>query len=118
MLDLQRHEDTERLSKKCLEEKSKNGLEEKSWGQAEETKSSWAETGRQLGRIAAAEERRRRIESDRPSSAQSSDLYGRSIISSLLPEEEDLDPIIEKYSDVLSAIALAGISYLVRRMLN
>ena len=110
VLHLQRHEDTEWLSKKCLEEKS--------WRQGEETKSSWAETGRQLGRIADAEERRRRIESDRPSSAQSSDLYGRSIISSLLPEEEDLDPIIEKYSDVLSAIALAGISYLVRRMLN
>merc|ERR1711974_19034 len=110
VLDFQRHEDREH------ERLPKNGPGEKSQRQREEReKSSWAETGRQLSRIAAAEERRRGTESGRPSSAQSSDLYGRSTFSSLLPEE-DLDPLIEKYSDLLSAIAIAGISYLVRRM--
>lgn len=138
VLDLQRHKDThhhqERLSKKSLEEKSesqgeeksrkKQGeeksrkqREEKSRKEEEETKSSWAETGRQLSRIAQAEEKRRRIESGRPSSPQSSHFDGRSNFSALL-QEEDLDPLIEKYSDVLSAIAIAGISYLVRRMFN
>ena len=111
VLDFQRHKDThhKRLSKIDLEEKSQR--------QQEETKSSWAETGRQLNQIAKAEEKRRRIESGRPSSAQSSDFNGGSTFSALL-QEEDLDPLIEKYSDVLSAIALAGISYLVRRMFN
>ena len=119
VLDFQRHKDThhKRLSKIDLEEKSQRQDEEKSRRQREETKSSWAETGRQLNQIAKAEEKRRRIESGRPSSAQSSDFNGGSTFSALL-REENLDPLIEKYSDVLSAIALAGISYLVRRMFN
>merc|ERR1712192_165744 len=98
-------------------EKSESQGEEKGRKQGEDTKSSWTETGRQLSRIAQAEEKRRRIESGRPSSPQSSHFNGRSSFSGLL-QEEDLDPLIEKYSDVLSAIAIAGISYLVRRMFN
>ena len=115
VLDFQRHKDThhKRLSKIDLEEKIQRQREEKSQRQQEETKSSWAETGRQLNQIAKAEEKRRRIESGRPSS----DFNGGSTFSALL-QEGDLDPLIEKYSDVLSAIALAGISYLVRRMFN
>ena len=107
VLDFKRHKNTHH------KQVSKIDLEEKSQRQQEETKSSWAETGRQLNQIAKAEEKRRRIESGRPSS----DFNGGSNFSALL-QEEDLDPLIEKYSDVLSAIALAGISYLVRRMFN
>ena len=111
MHDLQRHKDREdeRIPKIGLTEKKSQRQRE------EREKSSWAETGRQLSRIAEAEERRRSRPSSAQSSAQSSDLYGRNTFSSLLPEE-DLDPLIDKYSDVLSAIAIAGISYLVRRM--
>ena len=110
VLDLKRHKNTDH------EQLSNNSSEEKRQRQQQETKSSWAETGRQLSRIADAE-KRRRVELSRSSPAPSSGLDGRSTFSSLL-HEEDLDPLIEKYSDVLSAIAIAGISYLVRRMFN
>ena len=110
VLDLKRHRNTDHA------QLPNNSSEEKRQRQQQETKSSWAETGRQLSRIADAE-KRRRVELSRSSPAPSSGLDGRSTFSSLL-HEEDLDPLIEKYSDVLSAIAIAGISYLVRRMFN
>ena len=78
------------------------------------SKSSWAETGTHLRRIAEAEESRRRQTSNRSSSV----LHHRTIADTAEEEEDELDPLIEKYSDVLSALAIAGISYLVRRMFN
>ena len=89
-------------------------LAKQSLNQEKSSKSSWAETGRHLRRIAEAEESRRRPTSNRPSSV----LHQRTITGTAEEEEDELEPLIEKYSDVLSTLAIAGISYLVRRMFN
>ena len=89
-------------------------LAKQSLNQEKSSKSSWAETGTHLRRIAEAEESRRRPTSNRPSSV----LHQRTITGTAEEEEDELEPLIEKYSDVLSTLAIAGISYLVRRMFN
>ena len=113
--DFRRKEDSSRRFDFQPQEKTNHDrLLKQSINQEKSSKSSWAETGRHLRRIAEAEESRRRPTSNRSSSV----LHRRTIADTALEEEDELDPLIEKYSDVLSALAIAGISYLVRRMFN
>ena len=110
----QKEESGRRLDFQPQEKTNHERLAKQRLNQEKSSKSSWAETGRHLRRIAEAEESRRRPTSNRSSSV----LHHRTITDTREEEEDELDPLIEKYSDVLSALAIAGISYLVRRMFN